>query len=184
MKRIVVFGTGIVAKAYLESFPDIEERNICGELVDTVKFVEYSKNFFDYSKEWLADREIKWLTVTPDIDDETREKWFRELKDRTDYYIWGIAVDKIPVGAVGIKHIDYENKTGEYWGYIGNKEYWGRGIGKKMVEHMCEEAKKLGLDTLSLKVAEYNHRAIHLYSKQGFEMIVNDSGIILMQKEL
>lgn len=151
---------------------------------DTVKFVEYSKVFFEYSKEWLEDKEIKWLTVTPDTDDEERNKWFYGLKDRNDCHVWGIVAENLPIGVVGIKRIDYERKTGEYWGYIGNKEYWGRGIGNKMVERMCREAKELGLDTLSLKVAEYNHRAIHLYDKYGFEVIANDGGIILMQKAL
>lgn len=149
-----------------------------------VKFVKYTKEFFDYSKEWLSDKEIQRLTAAPETDDETRAKWFSELKDRKDYYIRGIAIDDLPIGAVGIKHIDYEKRTGEYWGYIGNKEYWGKGIGKQMLENMCEEAGKLGLYTLSLKVVEFNDRAIHLYNKHGFEIIANNGGVILMQKEL
>ena len=145
----------------------------------TIEFVEYDETFLHLSYEWLTDPEIKRLTMTPTIDKETQIQWFNELKGRNDYFIRGISCDKRPIGAVGLKHIG--NKTGEYWGYIGDKNYIGCGIGKKMVHEMCNYAKYIGLESLYLYVADYNERAYRLYLHCGFTEISSSNGVKKMQ---
>lgn len=149
-----------------------------------VRFVEYDLDFLKLSTIWLSDPEIKMLTCTPDIEEEKQQEWFSQLKHRTDYYIRGLMADKKPIGAVGIKNIDYDNSTGEYWGYIGEKSYIGCGIGKYMVSEMCNTAKIMGLKTLTLRVAKYNERAYALYTKSGFKVINFDDVMCFMKKEL
>jgi len=128
-----------------------------------VLFVEYDNRFFVLSKDWLEDQQIKRLTMTPETSESSRKLWFESLRMRKDYYIQGVTVDEVPIGAVGIKHIDLQKATGEYWGYIGEKAYIGKGIGHVMVSQMIDKAKELGLRTMYLRVAEYNERAIRLY---------------------
>lgn len=149
-----------------------------------IRFVEYNETFLFLSKRWLSDPEIKKLTMTPDIDDETQQRWFETLNQRKDYLIWGVLVDEKPIGAVGIKNIDRVVQNGEYWGYIGEKEYIGRGIGYHMVETMVANGKNIGLKTLTLKVANYNQRAYALYKKIGFEVIATENVINVMKKVL
>lgn len=150
-----------------------------------IEFVNYDDTFFNKSKYWLADPEIKRLTMTPDLaDDEQRLSWFQSLKQRADYLIWGITADKNPIGAVGIKNIDKNAGIGEYWGYIGEKEYIGRGIGRKMVDAMIDNARNIGLNALILKVANYNQRAFSLYIKMGFEIEIIDGHVYKMKRSL
>lgn len=150
-----------------------------------IRFDNYNETFFNLSKRWLTDPEIKRLTMTPDLaDDEQRLSWFKSLKQREDYLIWGITVDGKPIGAVGIKHIDRNAGLGEYWGYIGEKEYIGRGIGRKMVDAMIDNARNIGLNALILKVANYNQRAFSLYKKMGFEIETIDEHVYKMKKKL
>lgn len=149
-----------------------------------IQLVEYDEEFLVKSKKWLTDSEIKRLTMTPDLDDEEQQKWFKGLSARKDYIIKGILYEGMPIGAVGLKHIDYMQGVGEYWGYIGEKQYIGRGIGKIMVSAMCEQGVSLGLHMLVLKVAMYNSRAYQLYLKQGFEVVECNEDVVKMQKKL
>lgn len=150
----------------------------------TTEFVEYDYTFLKLSRTWLSDPEIKKLTLTPDIDCTEQMKWFDSLQSRNDYYIQGVRIDGIPVGAVGIKNIDYSKNEGEYWGYIGEKEYIGHGIGSLMIDEMCIVAKNKLLNSLYLHVACYNERAYKLYLKKGFVEIDSSDGIILMRKNI
>ena len=149
-----------------------------------IRFIEYDETFLHLSKQWLSDPEIKRLTMTPDIDDEAQQRWFEKLNQRKDYLIWGILANEKPIGAVGIKNIDQVAKSGEYWGYIGEKEFIGQGIGRHMVEAMVDHGKNIGLKTLTLKVANYNQRAYVLYKKIGFEVIATEGIINIMKKRL
>lgn len=144
-------------------------------------FADYTENFLELSQKWLSDPEIKRLTMTPDFDRETQQVWFNSLKFRDDYYIKGVIADDVPIGAVGIKHISYADLSGEYWGYIGEKDYIGHGIGKYMVGEMCSYAKKIGLKELYLNVAEYNIRAYNLYKIMGFNYFGTTNGIMQMK---
>ena len=147
-----------------------------------IDFVCYDHIFLSMSYQWLTDPETKRLTMTPDITREGQEKWFAGLFERTDYYIRGILSNGKPIGAVGIKNIC--GKTGEYWGYIGEKEYRGHGIGHALVDQMCQDAIYMGLTSLYLHVADFNLRAYKLYEQHGFipEEIMN--GIVYMRKNL
>lgn len=51
------------------------------------------------------------------------------------------------------------------------KEYWGRGIGSRLMEFMIEFSKKTGIEILYLEVRADNRRAIALYEKYGFEAL-------------
>lgn len=94
---------------------------------DKVDFVKYDAEFLSLSWEWLNDKEIKQLTLTPDMTREGQRKWFDGLSSRDDYFVWGLVYDGLPVGVVGLKHIDMNAREGEYFGYIGKKDLWGGG---------------------------------------------------------
>lgn len=147
-----------------------------------IQFLEFSRVFLALSYRWLSDSTIKYLTQTPDITKENQEKWFASLPDKNDYYIRGIAVDNKPIGACGLKHITSE--AGEYWGYIGEKDYWGKGIGGRMLAFIEEYAKSLGLKQIYLHVLHDNERAMRLYVKNGYEAVPEAANMIKMIKQL
>lgn len=132
----------------------------------TIEFVEYTEEFLEKSWTWLNDPEIQYLTKTPIFSKEDQLTWFASLPNRTDYKVWGIKASGKPVGAFGLKHIS--NNMAEYYGYIGEKEYWGKGIGQQIVKRVIEIAKEMNLQLLYMKVIPENKRAVRLYEKMNF----------------
>ncbi len=132
----------------------------------SLKFVDYNLIFLNQSWIWLNDREVKELTNTPDFTKEQQEDFYHSLKNKEDYFIKGIEYNKKPIGACGLKRITGEDA--EYWGYIGEKEYWGKGLGKYILDYAVDYAKKIGLSSLYLDVVKQNKRAIGLYERMGF----------------
>ena len=51
------------------------------------------------------------------------------------------------------------------------KEYWNRGIGKRLIAELVEFAKKNKFAVIDLQVRSDNLGAIHLYEKMGFEKL-------------
>lgn len=131
-----------------------------------LRLVQFDRGFLDKSWEWLNDTEVRELTMTPLFSKYDQLKWYQSLEQKTDYYIWGITCNNLPIGVCGIKNIS--DKSGEYWGYIGEKLYWGLGIGKWIMTSMKNEAIALGLSQLVLSVNISNKRAINLYKDSGF----------------
>lgn len=147
-----------------------------------IQFPEFDRVFLTLSCKWLSDSTIKYLTQTPDITKENQEKWFASIRDKDDYYIRGITVDDKPIGACGLKHITSE--AGEYWGYIGERDFWGKGIGGRMMAFIEEYAKTLGLRQIYLQVLNDNERAVRLYAKNGYEAVSEEENMIKMVKQL
>jgi len=131
---------------------------------------KYDVTFLEKSWEWLNDPEIKQLTLTPDFSKEDQLNFYNSLPQKKDYWIKGIAEDGIPIGAMGLKNINKEHSSAEYWGYIGEKEYWGKGIGKFVLKEAIRKTRELNLKKIYLKVSRKNLRARILYEKMGFKL--------------
>lgn len=141
--------------------------------MDNLKLVEYDKTYFDLSKEWLSDSELNHLIHAGDLpSDEDRLAWFESLPNRVDYLIWGVDYNGLPIGVSGLKRV--VNKQAEYWGYIGEKAFWGKGVGKALMREVVNKAIELGLESIWLRVRNYNQRAINLYKKIGFIIDIDE----------
>ena len=147
-----------------------------------LKIVEYTVEFLEYSWIWLNEPEVKALTNTPDFSKEDQASFFEALPNKKDYLIKGILIDGNPIGACGLKQITKHDA--EYWGYIGEKQYWGKGLGKEILAGMINSAKELNLSSIYLKVIHDNLRAINLYKKMGFEVECEAKEEILMRLHL
>jgi RimJ/RimL family protein N-acetyltransferase len=139
----------------------------------------FDERFLERSWHWLQDPEVKRLTMTPDFTREQQRRWFDRLPEMKDYQIWGLLCESSPIGAVGLKHIAGEEA--EYWGYIGEREYWGAGLGAEMMKFILGKAKSLGLRELYLSVHKDNVRAVGLYSKAGFRTVGEIAGVLKMR---
>ena len=150
--------------------------------MDHISFEPYDEKYLELSWKWLKDPEIKQLTLTPDFNKESQKKWFSTLNSKNDYHVFGVLVGDTPIGACGLKNIKYSE--GEYWGYIGEKSFWGKGVGKLMLDYITELACKLKLKTINLKVWSENIRAIRLYEKNGFQVLRIEDDVSIMQKPI
>jgi RimJ/RimL family protein N-acetyltransferase len=82
---------------------------------------------------------------------------------------WIIECDSRSIGHINLEKIN--DQQAELQISIGEEEYWGKGIGTKVIEIVLLKAKEKGFSTVKLEVRPTNSRAIHLYEKMGFKQI-------------
>lgn len=143
-------------------------------------------NFYDLNDcrvlaKWFNDPEINYLIfpnfyprpiapITPE------HISLNNINQRHEKYAYFIVVDHKIIGDVNIiDNPDYLIKKGynSCWlGItIGEKQYQNRGIGRIAMEYIENLAKELGFVRIELGVFEFNHRAIRLYEKLGYQRI-------------
>ena len=144
----------------------------------------FDHRFFEASGQWLANPELRQLIMAPEPDPAGRLHWFQSLSNRDDYCIWGVSLNGRPIGCFGIKQIDRRQKTGEYWGYIGDPHLWGKRIGPWILSEAAARAAARGLDSLYLRVWIENLRAIRLYRRAGFDDSSLDGDVLKMTARL
>jgi len=147
-----------------------------------LQLVEYDRVFLDMSWMWLNDKQLKYLTMTPEFSREEQQAFFKNLPKRKDYFIKGVTYKEIPIGACGLKNISGDQA--ELWLYIGDKEYWGKGLGEKIMLLLEREAVNLNVRKIYLKVLEENKAAIGLYKKLSYIDAKFNGNHILMEKIL
>lgn len=144
-----------------------------------IKLVAYNEEYLALSGKWLRDPEIKELTQTSSFTDEQQTFFFNSLVHRDDYRIFGLEYSGRKVGAAGLKNII--DQRAEYWGYLGEKELWGKGLGQSIIMEVFAFALSIGVSSVFLKVSPNNIRAIKLYQKVGFEMAGHLDGLCVME---
>lgn len=98
---------------------------------------------------------------------ESNEAFFdMTAKDGTQKY-FAVDCDGVYIGNAGLKHIDEEEC--ECWYYIGEKSYRGRGLSKKIVSCLLNEAKLLdGVVSVEAKVLQSNVKSAKALLANGF----------------
>ena len=135
--------------------------------IGDLRLIPYTIECVEKSWVWLSDPEIQELTMTSPFSHAEQESFFRSLPTRQGYSIWGIWLADVGlIGAAGLKN--QKDSVAEYWGYIGERDFWGNGLGRKLISAVEEKARLLQLSDLYLKVSATNTRAIRLYTKVGF----------------
>ena len=147
-----------------------------------LQLVEYDRGFLDMSWIWLNDKQLKYLTMTPEFSREEQQAFFKNLPKRKDYFIKGVTYKEIPIGACGLKNI--AGDQAELWLYIGDKEYWGKGLGEKIMLLLEKEAVSLNVRKIYLKVLKENKAAIGLYEKLNYIDTKFNDDYLLMEKIL
>ena len=150
-----------------------------------IVLVPFDRAYLDLSWEWLRDPEIKAMTMAGDFTREDQEKFFEGLPNRTNYKIWGVeGPDGVPIGAGGLKHID--GPTAEFWCYIGERAYWGQGLGGSVLTACEDKARSLGINHLTMVALETNERSVRAYAKMGFQPVSRDeaTGTVTLAKSL
>lgn len=147
-----------------------------------IVFKEFNEVFLELSWKWLNDPEIKSLTNTSDFTKEQQRNWFTSLSNLKNYYIWGVEVDSVPIGACGLKNC---TKVGcESWMYIGEKQYWEKGIGNQIKLLIEEKAREIDKASIWTKINKGNTRSISLNKKHGYSIESETNSFVVMRKYL
>lgn len=139
------------------------------------------------SVKWRNDPEVfKYTgnTYKNEIKIENELEWIGKViannKAGKDYRC-AILVDGEYVGNIYLTDID--GISAHYHIFIGNKDYWGKGIAKKASNLVFQYAfENLDLRYIVLRVNKRNVSAYHLYLGLGFESQKEDGDWIEMKK--
>ncbi len=147
-----------------------------------VLFKPIDRQYLDDFRSWVAVKEFKDLILAEPPTRAQQMLWFENLDKRSDYLISGIMVSGRWVGACGLKKIDHDLRSAEYFGFIYPDDLRGAGIGWSMFGWCRQRGIELGLSKLDLVVARDNHRARQAYLRWGFsEVNASDQETVVME---
>lgn len=120
---------------------------------------------------WLNDEEIIGLIgFIHSPSSEFVQRWLEGGmgKDNSQHHF--AIIDRTdPIGFIGVRGINWQNKNAELWVFIGEKTKWGKGLGKDAVKTLTKFAfYELGLYRLWVEVFEFNTAAIKMFMASGF----------------
>lgn len=73
------------------------------------------------------------------------------------------------IGAIELRKVSPEHRSGEVGILVGERAYWGRGYGTDAMRALCRFAfEEMDLHRIHLGVLEFNTRAIRAYEQVGF----------------
>ena len=109
--------------------------------------------------------------------------WIKKVMTEESSKRFAIIAGDTYVGNIYLTGID--NKSAEYHIFIGDKDYWGKGVAKIASQQIISYSRDiLGLATINLGVNEKNEVAIYLYKSLGFVAVGVDDSFIKMRLDL
>lgn len=137
------------------------------------------------SVQWRNDPEVfKYTGNTYDheITIESELGWIRRVISNPNEYRCAILADDKYVGNIYLTDIDGE--TAEYHIFIGDKNYWGKGVAKQASCLLLNHAfNTLNLKCVHLRVRKVNNAAVKLYNKLGFSVEEEDDDWLFMSRK-
>jgi len=132
----------------------------------------HAKYFFN----WFQDEEVIQysLSIFQKLQTESQVKeWLKETVNDTKTFKQGIFLKNTDclIGYAGICDLSSTNKSGEYFIFIGDKSYWGKGVGTEVTTKVIEIGfNDLGLNRIMLTVSEPNVGGVKAYQRAGFKL--------------
>lgn len=124
--------------------------------------------FYAYRNDWEVISSLGGFSrgySTKDLQD-----WLEYHRKQQNEIIWTIA-EKCSdncLGHVGLYNIEHRVRHAEFAIMLGNKKWWGKGLGNQITYHVIDYGfKQLNLHKVYLTVLKSNERAIALYHKLG-----------------
>ncbi|MDO8667835.1 MAG: UDP-4-amino-4,6-dideoxy-N-acetyl-beta-L-altrosamine transaminase [bacterium] len=165
----VKFITGLIKKYFLAG----AERNgykIIGQQVYLRKLNlnDTSQNYCD----WLNDKEVNKYLETKNCTLVGLRDYLARNSKNSQIFFMGIFDKKSHrhIGTVKIEPVEGHKQEARFGMLIGDRNYWGRGIGFETTKLSLEYVfKKLGINKIILSVYPGNKPAIRIYKKIGFQ---------------
>lgn len=117
-------------------------------------------------------------TITPEIELD----WIRKVLKNENEKRFAIIADSIYVGNVYLTNV--ENHTASFHIFIGESDYWGKGVATIVLDKIISYSNKIHLSKLILKVHQDNISAQKLYKKAGFVETSREGDRVSMEKIL
>ncbi|HEM6022741.1 TPA: GNAT family N-acetyltransferase [Streptococcus suis] len=123
----------------------------------------------DFAFEWHQDLELVWLidgNKEPYTLDRLNRMYGYLATNGEGYFIEILENGQfIPIGDVTLFKDDFAIA-------IGDKRYWNKGIGTKVLQRMIERAREVGLEEILVEeIYDWNTGSRKLFEKCGFEAV-------------
>jgi RimJ/RimL family protein N-acetyltransferase len=141
-----------------------------------VRFRPIEKSDLVTLHEWENDSELMMLSRSRPMNfasnaqlERQYEEWSKD--DSTLRFLLETMAPKEPVGVARIERLEHGNvRSADVGTYIGNKEFWGRGLGKQITVGLLEIVFiQLNLERCEAWSVEYNTRAHAVLESCGFK---------------
>ncbi len=142
---------------------------------DAVRLRAIEKEDLPLFVNWLNDPDVyRYLSLYYPLSNVQEEKWFEDINSRSIaeqplmIETWDDGLWK-SLGNISFINVDQQSRNAELGIFIGEKDFWGKGIGTKAIALMLDYGfNTLNLHRIYLRVFEPNQRGIHCYEKLGF----------------
>jgi RimJ/RimL family protein N-acetyltransferase len=136
-----------------------------------VKLGPIKKEYLPTYVKFFNDPEItQYLLMYRPMNLEQEEEWYKAAIKKENVIYFAILIDdpEKMIGSCSI-NIDWRNRVGNVGITIGEKKYWGKGLGTEAMIKLCEYGfNTLNLQRIELETYEFNERAFKSYIKVGF----------------
>jgi RimJ/RimL family protein N-acetyltransferase len=140
-----------------------------------VRLRPYEKSDLHDLMKWVNDEEVtRYLgsLMTPPLSPSAEEGFLEMAMTRSETHKV-FAIETLAgefAGGIDLRVIDQIDRRAEVGIVIGFKEFWGKGYGTDAMKVLLKFAfERLNLNRVSLRVFDYNQRAIKSYEKCGFK---------------
>ncbi|HOK96044.1 MAG TPA: GNAT family protein [Anaerohalosphaeraceae bacterium] len=141
---------------------------------------------------WYNDPLVrKTLVIDEQFELDKTIEWFQSLAGRNDRADFAVeSLDGVPIGITGLIDIDRRNKTAQCYCVIGEKTFWGQGLGTEIHSVLFQWAfEKLDIQKIWAHIRTNNPAIFRVVEKLGFQIegtlrrhaVVNSQRIDLYQ---
>ncbi|MFC2061387.1 UDP-4-amino-4,6-dideoxy-N-acetyl-beta-L-altrosamine N-acetyltransferase [Elusimicrobiota bacterium] len=143
--------------------------------------LEVGKDLQCQVRDWRNKEEIrKYMINSSIISEEDHSHFLEKLKTDDNAKFWVVFHGNKPIGSVYLKDIDYKEMSSSWGFYIGEDEYLGKGLGKKILFKLLKKVfNDMDFKIIFTEVLAANKIALNLYKKFMFqELEERDGGIV------
>ncbi len=135
-----------------------------------VELVPLAEEHTDFILRWRANPEVaRWLCSQAAPSREEHLAWLKTLGDKRVEFVILALPERLPVGTIGLSHIDPLHRNAEYGILLGEPSFRGRGIAQAASKKILKFAfRELALHRVFLRVMAHNDAALRLYDRIGF----------------
>jgi L-phenylalanine/L-methionine N-acetyltransferase len=127
-----------------------------------------TENDFDFIYNLYMHEAINPFLLYEKMDRDTFKPIFDSILSQNIIFIF--SENGIEIGMFKLVPQPYRNSHTNYLGGVAiHPDFAGKGFGKKMFAEILDLGQKRGLKRIELSTAIFNHNAIKLYEKMGFE---------------
>ena len=136
---------------------------------------------------WLNSMEVNKYLETRKTTIARLKRYIQEKSENPNCLFLGVffKANQKHIGNIKLEPIDFKDSKAIIGVLIGEKDYWGRGIGTEATTMLVDYGfKSLNLKEVNLGVISENKAAIRVYEKAGFKVIGMEKNAIKHGRKL